>query len=259
VSAGAPERAERLRALHRPGAPLVLPNVWDAASARVVAAQPGCEALATASWAIAASLGFEDHEVIPPALMVEAVGRIAGAVPSLPVTADLEAGYDDPRATVRAAVEAGAVGCNLEDRAEPLAESVARVREGIAGGDEAGVRVVVNARTDVFLRSKDPHAALAGAVERGQAYLEAGADCFFAIGLGDADCIRTLVAEVGAVSVFAHPRGPSLAELRDLGVVRISVGPGAMGAAMAALAQTAERLLAFGELPAAMTFRPPTS
>jgi 2-methylisocitrate lyase-like PEP mutase family enzyme len=236
----------------------VLVNAWDAASARVVAAQDGCAAIATASWAIAAAHGYEDHEAIPPGLMIDAVRRIAGAVPALPVTADLEAGYGDVAATVAAAIEAGAVGCNLEDRKDPLDASAERVRAAVEAGRRAGVPLVVNARTDVFLGADDPAAVLDDAVARGRAYLEAGADVVFAIGLTDPACIRTLVQELGAVSVFASPTSPSLRELADLGVVRISFGPGPMGAAYDALARTAGQLLALGEVPGAMASRPPT-
>lgn len=250
-------RAERLRALHTAPEPLVLVNVWDAASARVVASRPGTTAIATASWAVAAAHGFADHEEIPLDLVLASLRRIVEAAGDLPVTADLEAGYGDARATVAAALEAGAVGCNLEDRREPLGDAVARIEAAVAAGDDAGVPVVVNARTDVFLRPGDPRDVLDDALARGRAYLDAGAACFFAIGLGDRECIRTLVEELGAVSVFASPRSPSLRELAGLGVQRVSFGPGPFGAALAALARTADALHELGEVPADLAFRPP--
>jgi 2-methylisocitrate lyase-like PEP mutase family enzyme len=259
-------RAETLRALHRPGDPLVVVNVWDAASARVVAAAPGCRALATASWAIAAAHGYPDGEHIPLELMVAAIGRIAEAV-ELPVSADLEAGYggspDAIADSVARAVEAGAVGCNLEDRvadrtrlrsAAEHAEVVGAVR---ARGAELGVPVVINARTDVFLAGEEL-AVLDDAVFRGLAYLQAGADCVFAIGASDIRVIRELVrAFDGRVSVLARPGGPSLGQLAEAGVARVSFGPGPMGAAYSALADAAAALLARGAYPPGLAYRPP--
>ena len=250
-------RAERLRMLHAAPELLVLVNVWDAASARVVAAQPGCTALATASHAIADAHGFPDHEAIPVDLMIAACARVVAAAPALPVTADLEAGYGDVRATITAALEAGVVGCNLEDRAEPVDVAAARVEEAVAAGRDFGVELVVNARTDVFLQTRDHASVMDDAIARGRAYLQAGADVVFAIGLSDRELIRTLVEELGPVSVFAWPRSPSLDVLQDLGVQRVSIGPGGMGLALAALGREAERLLGHGSYPPDLVFRPP--
>jgi 2-methylisocitrate lyase-like PEP mutase family enzyme len=146
------DRAERLRALHEPGRPLVLVNAWDVASARTVAAAPGCEAVATASWAIAAAHGLPDGEILPQALMLAAIERIASAI-ELPLSADLEAGYGatatDVGETVAAALAAGAVGCNLEDgtgdRARPVRtadEHAGRVAAAVETGARAGVPIV---------------------------------------------------------------------------------------------------------------------
>jgi 2-methylisocitrate lyase-like PEP mutase family enzyme len=118
------------------------------------------------------------------------------------------------------------------------------------------VPVVVNARTDVFLATRDHASVLDDAIARGRAYLEAGATCFFAIGVGDPEIIRALVSEVGAVSVFASPRSPSLDELQALGVQRVSFGPGPMGLAMAALRDAAGTLLEHGPYPPDLAFRP---
>src|SRR3954452_3755378 len=170
------ERAEELRRLHEAAELLVLPNVWDAASARTVAALPTCRALATPSAGIAAAHGMLDGEMGVEA-MSAAVGRIAAAV-ELPVSADLEDGYGDAGATVAAAIEAGAVGCNLEDRCGDPAEHAERVAAARAAGEAAGVPVVINARTDVFVRGGGD---VDDAIARGCAYLEAGADCVFAL------------------------------------------------------------------------------
>ena len=176
-------KARELQRLHSDPELLVLVNVWDVISARVVADSPGTTALATASHSIAASYGYPDGEHIPRDLMVEAAGRIAAAV-DLPVTADLEAGYGDPGGTISMAIDAGIVGANLEDRLKPLPDAVRAVEDAVAAGERAGVPFVLNARTDAFLRAadKDPAAVLADAIERGRAYLDAGASTFFVPG-----------------------------------------------------------------------------
>jgi 2-methylisocitrate lyase-like PEP mutase family enzyme len=262
------ERAETLRALHRRADPLVLVNVWDAASARVVAATPGCRAIATASWAIAAAHGFPDGEAIGRDAMLAAVAEIAAAVPTVPVTADLEGGYGaTPSAvgeTVGGALAVGVVGCNLEDgtgdAAAPLrdaAEHAERVAAARAAGEAAGVPVVINARTDVYLAGAGPADERLGmAIERGRAYLEAGADCIFVPGVADLGLIDQLVRGVrGQISVLAGAGGPTLAELARAGVARVSYGPGPHGAALAALRATAVALLAGERPPEALAFR----
>jgi 2-methylisocitrate lyase-like PEP mutase family enzyme len=260
----AAQRAAELRRLHTDPTILVLVNVWDAASARTVAALPGCRAIATASWAIAAARGLGDGELIGRDAMLDAVRIVAGAV-ELPVTADLEGGYGatpaDVGETVARAIAAGAVGCNLEDSvagertlrdAQDAAERVAAARER---ADTEGVPIVINARTDVFLRGlDDPEAAML----RGQAYIRAGADCVFVPGVKDAEVIRGLVERIGApVSVLAVPGAPPVRELQELGVARVSFGPGPMGVALAALARTASDLMAGGAPPGELAFRPP--
>src|SRR4051794_21698882 len=169
------EKAEELRRLHAAPEPLVLVNVWDAASARAVAAASGCRALATASWAIAAAHGVADGEALSCEAMLEAVAVVAGAT-ELPVTADLERGYGDTRITVEGALEAGAVGCNLEDGDGagglwPAEEHAAVVAAARAAGDAAGGPIVLNARPEGYLAEGLP------GPERGVAALERrGAD-----------------------------------------------------------------------------------
>ena len=265
-AAAAAAKAEELRRLHHDPAILVLVNVWDAASARTVASVPGCRAIATASWAMAAARGLADGEAIGREGMLEAVACVASAV-GLPVTADLEGGYGATPAevgeTVRRAIAAGAVGCNLEDGvrdgellrdAQEAAERVAAAR---AAADAAGVPIVINARTDVYLRgADDPEAAIL----RGQAYARAGADCVFVPGVTDAGVIKALVDGIDApVSVLARPGAPSVSELQELGVARVSFGPGPMGVALAALARTASDLLAGGVPADELSYRPPAA
>src|SRR4051794_10568560 len=149
------ERAEELRRLHDAPELLVLPNVWDAAAARTVASLPTCRALATPSWGIAVAHGVPDGGAIGAEAMVAAVGVIARAV-DVPVSADLEDGYGDAGATVAAAIAAGAVGCNLEDGMGDPDEHAERIGAAVAAGEAAGVPVVVNARTDLFLHQEQP-------------------------------------------------------------------------------------------------------
>lgn len=230
--AGLATRAARLRDLHVPGRPLVLANAWDAASARAVE-QAGYAAVATGSAAVAASLGFGDHEAAPVDVMLDAVSRIASAV-SVPVTADLEAGYGmAPDELVDRLLSTGAVGCNLEDtdhRTDRLATVddqtgwIAAVREA---ADRSGVPIVINARTDVFLRDDgSADEQLAEAIRRGRRYRAAGADCFYPIWVTDEAAIAALVAAVeGSINAYARPEAPSLARLAELGVARVSYGP----------------------------------
>jgi 2-methylisocitrate lyase-like PEP mutase family enzyme len=226
-------RADRLRALHHGEEMLVLPNVWDAASAAVVA-EAGFTAIATASAAVSAMLGYPDGEGAPWREMFAAAGRIARAV-DLPVTVDAEAGYGlAPRELVDRLLETGAVGCNLEDTdhragglvgADAHAERLAAIR---SAARDAGVPIVVNARTDIFLpRSGVPaQERVAEAVRRGRRYLEAGADCVYPIGVSDQRDIATLVSELpGPVNANTGPADLNLAKLRELGVARVSYGP----------------------------------
>jgi 2-methylisocitrate lyase-like PEP mutase family enzyme len=226
-----------LRSLHRPGAPLLLPNVWDVATARAVVAA-GFPVVATGSVAVAAALGYEDHEA-PADEMLAAAARIANAV-EVPVTVDAEAGYDmEPGELVAALRSAGAAGCNLEDTdhadhglrdADGQAEWLGAVRRA---AEEDGYPLVINARVDVFfgpmLAGAAPgtqHELVPEALRRANAYLEAGADCVYPIGLWESDALRPFMSEVhGPVNLVRLPQAPSLAELAELGVARVSWGP----------------------------------
>jgi 2-methylisocitrate lyase-like PEP mutase family enzyme len=246
------ERATLLRQLHTDPEILVLVNIWDVISATVVADLPGTRALATASHSIAASLGYPDGEQIPVDEMIAAIGRIAAAV-DLPVTADLEAGYGDPGLTVRKAIGAGAVGGNLEDQMRPLDQAVAAVAAVTAASSAEGVPFVLNARTDAFLlgQDRDPADVLADAIERGRAYLDAGADCVFVPGKLDAATTGALVEALGErkLSVIGVPGSLSGAEYQALGVARISYGPFVQRVALGALADLGAELTAGGALP----------
>ena len=246
------ERGVELRRLHHDPALLVLVNVWDAASARVVAALPGCRAVATASYSIAAAHGYEDGEQIPLDLMLDTVGRIASAV-DLPVTADLEGGYGNVDSTVKRAIEMGVVGANIEDEMRPFGEAVAAVAVAVKAGEAEGIPFALNARTDAFLLAGDRDRAdvLADAIARGRAFLEAGATCVFVPGRLDAETIMALVDAYGdqRLSVLHVPGSLPQAELERLGVARISFGPWSQRVALTALADVGAELLAGASLP----------
>jgi 2-methylisocitrate lyase-like PEP mutase family enzyme len=246
------DRARRLRELHRPGDPIVLPNAWDPPSARRLAAT-GAAALATTSVGVAEALGYEDGELTPPGEMLAAVGRIA-AVVDLPVTADLEAGYGlSPDELIAGLLDAGAVGLNQEDTdhatgglADPdaHAERLAAIKEA---GRGAGVDVVLNARVDSFLRAapdSDPEAVVDDAIARGRRYAEAGADCVYPIAARGREAIRRLVEEIGApVNMFAVPGGLGRSDLAALGVARVSFGGGLAQVALEAAAAAVEEFM----------------
>ena len=212
----------------------MLPNAWDVASAHVFA-EAGFPAIATASWAIAAVHGHPDGEQIPRAEMLAAVERIVRNV-DVPVSADLEAGYGDPVGTARHAWDAGAVGMNFEDALRPLEEHAADVR----AIKQAVPELILNARTDVFLRgSKDPEEA----IERANAYLEAGADCAYVIGVSDLEVIARLSRGIdGPINVLVEVESPPLAELEKLGVRRVTFGPNFFRAGLARVEELAREL-----------------
>jgi 2-methylisocitrate lyase-like PEP mutase family enzyme len=239
------ERASALLALHNDPALLKVVNVWDVASARVVAQTEGTRALATASHAIAASFGYEDGEHIPRDLMLEVVGRIAADV-DLPVTADLEGGYGDAAETCRRAIGLGVVGANIEDQLRPLPEA-ARIVESVmrVAADEGVPDFVLNARTDALLRAgdRDPAESLADAVERGKAFLDAGAPVVFVPGALDETMVVTLVGAFGPQRLTMIPVpgvSPSLDRLEELEVARVSFGPVPQRVALTALQQMVE-------------------
>ena len=225
-------RAEALRALHGPGRMLVLPNAWDVASARAIEAA-GFPAVATSSAAIAAALGYADHEKAPAYEMLKAAARIVGAV-DVPVTVDFEAGYRlSPRGIVERLVEIGAAGLNLEDtdhhaagglvEAEPHAERLRALKDAATS---AGVNLVVNARVDTFVRRiGTPEERVAEGLRRATLYHDAGADSIYPIGLADEDSIRAFVDAVGVINVNTRRGGPlTLERLSRLGVRRVSYG-----------------------------------
>jgi len=224
------DKAQAFRRMHVEPPILVLPNAWDVASAKVLAAVDGCRALATSSAAVARSLGFEDGERAPGAVMVEAAGRIAQAV-DVPVTGDLERGYGDPVGTARAAWDVGLVGINFEDSTRAGLVDVAEQAAAIRAIREAVPDLVINARVDIFVRIGSGD--VAEAADRGNAYLAAGADCVYPI-LAPVSSLDALVHRIkGPINVIAEPGTPPPSELEELGVARMTWGSNLATAAYA--------------------------
>ena len=233
------EKARLFRRMHHEPPILVLPNAWDVASAKRLAALPGCRALATTSAAVARSLGWEDGEQAPAEEMLRANERIAAAV-DVPVTGDFEHGYGDPVGTARRAWEAGLVGINFEDSTDgglvPLQEQVETIRAIRAAVPE----LVLNARVDVFVRRTG---GIDDAVERGNAYLEAGADCVYPIAC-PVDAVADLARRMsGPINVLVIPGLPEPHELQALGVARMTWGSGLASIAYAEAARVAGEAL----------------
>ena len=241
---GTRDRATELLRLHRDPALLTVVNVWDVASAKVVAGTEGTKALATASHSIAASLGYPDGENIPVDEMLAAVERIVDST-DLPVTADLEGGYGDAAETVRRAIGIGVVGANIEDQMKPLTEAAAQVEAIMKVAEQEGVDFVLNARTDAFSRNRkgDPAENLAASLERGRAFLDAGAPIVFVPALLDDEQVSTLAEAFGPqrLTTIAIPGTPPLARLEELGVARVSFGPLSLNVALTALQELVER------------------
>lgn len=253
--------AQRLRALHQPGNPLILTNAYDAPTATIIASLPTAHAVATASFAIASTLGVDDNSLTASqnlSVLKSITSAVRAVNPSKPVTVDLQDGYGtlaELTATIKEVIELGAVGCNLEDlnnatgQLRPLDDAVARVKTVVEAATEAGVPdFVVNARTDVLYQDG---ATMDDAVKRGRAFLEAGACTVFVWGGPggwgvSSDEVRVLVRDLGGmVNVKMNLRDGFLGveEIRDLGVARVSVGPELWKAAMTAFKKNAEMLL----------------
>lgn len=245
--------AELFASLHKQGAPLLLANAWDVASA-VAIASAGAKAIATTSAGVAWSLGFPDGADLGAGHASAVIERITEAV-SVPVSADIEAGYgespEDVAATVAAVVSAGAVGVNLEDRRDgsSLFEPVEQAeRLAAARAAAGGVPIWINARTDVFLSGaySTVSAGVAVALDRAVKYAEAGADSLFVPGLVDLAAIAELAAGPLPIAVMVWPGAPAVAELAAAGAVRISLGSAIAQAAYGLAARSAAELFETG-------------
>ena len=243
------ERANLLKSLHRKGEPLILFNIWDAGSAKVLE-EIGAKAIATGSWSVAAAHGFADGENLPFDSALANLKRIVASV-DVPVTIDLEGGYEKEQESVAQAIRAGAVGINFEDqivRGEGLysiEDQSARIRAIRQTAGNLSVPLFINARTDVFLKnSKHNEDHLKEAARRAASYAESGASGFFAPGLMDAKLIEKL-CELSPipVNIMMFPGVPSARELAELGVARISYGPIPYRLAMDALKEAGRKAL----------------
>ena len=249
--------AEAFLAMHRGQQILLLPNAWDVSSARVIE-EAGYGAIATSSAGVAFTLGYPDGQRISRQEMLQAVARIVDAL-EVPVTADMEAGYgdrpEDAAQTALGVIESGAVGMNLEDSSGntthalidlPLQlEKIAAIRQSAR---RAGVPIVLNARTDVYLNQVGPvEKRYDQALARLAAFRDAGADCLFLPGLRDATTIGRMVKDLDfPLNILGGPGSPSIPELQQLGVARVSLGSGPMRATLGLLGRMAEELKTTG-------------
>ncbi len=251
------QKANALRALHHTGKVLLLPNVWDVASARIIE-EAGFPAIATTSAGIAFSLGYPDGQKISRHEMLAHVARIARSV-KVPVTADVEAGYgerpEDAAETAREVIAAGAVGMNFEDGTDdpqhPLIDlplQLERIRAIREVAEKSAVPIVLNARTDVYLvQVGSPDSRYDHALRRLRAYRDVGADCVFLPGLRDPETIKQFVKDVQCpLNILAGPGSPSITELEKLGVARVSLGSAPMRATLGLLRRIADELKASG-------------
>lgn len=241
------ERANLLRKLHVKGDPLILFNIWDAGSAKAIQ-EAGAKVIATSSWSVAKAHGFDDGEEMPFDFALANLKRIIESV-SLPVTIDLEAGYghstSEVERTVTKAIEAGAVGINFEDKIiqskalYSIEEQCARIKAVRTAATRLSIPIFINARTDIFLEidsadHNDKH--LEEAIHRALAYAEFGASGFFTPGLRDPNSIQKLCAlSPLPLNIMVMSDTPTLKELSEFGVARISYGPGPYFEAMKAL------------------------
>jgi 2-methylisocitrate lyase-like PEP mutase family enzyme len=246
--------SREFRRLHQPGQLLVLPNAWDAGSARLIESC-GAAAIATTSSGVSWACGYPDGDALPPRLLAAAVARIARVL-SVPLTVDVEGGYSsEPGAVgevVRAVVDAGAVGINLEDGAGPPALLCAKIAAAKTAAAAAGVDLFVNARTDVFLRGLvPPERAVEETVERARQYRAAGCDGIFTPRLSDPQRIRDLVGVIELpLNVMVVPDLPPVVELQRLGVRRVSAGSAIAQVALGSARRAAAQLLRDGRYDA---------
>ena len=256
------DKAALLTSLHTPGTPLIVVNIWDAVTARIVADAKGVTALATASHAVSFAHGVPDNEGLTVEQALETTRIITGAV-EIPVSVDFEKGYAADAAGVRdnvaRLIEAGAAGLNIEDSLEAasgalrdLESSVARVAAARAAADAAGVPLAINARVDALVSNP---ADWAGAMERANRYLDAGATSIFMLRLPTEGLVERAIRDInGPVSVVSNPTSVTLKKLSELGIARVSFGPGVLGLTLAHLQKAAITLTALGDYPEELGF-----
>jgi 2-methylisocitrate lyase-like PEP mutase family enzyme len=248
-------KAEVFHSLHIRGNPVVLFNSWDPGSAKAVTTA-GAKAIATSSWSVAAAHGFSDGEQVPLDLVIDNLRRIASAV-DLPVSVDLESGYGDTSdvagVTIYKAIEAGAIGCNLEDsfpangKLRETDDQVDRISSARRAADQAHIRFFINARTDVFFQKpaeQHDRAMVDDAIERARFYAEAGADGLFVPGLVSLELISRLAeASQLPINVMVADGTASVGMLAQSGIARVSYGPRPYLLAMKALEDAARKTI----------------
>ncbi|KUJ65191.1 3-methyl-2-oxobutanoate hydroxymethyltransferase [Streptomyces albus subsp. albus] len=244
------DAARLFRSMHTPAKPLALANVWDVASARVVEAA-GAPAIATTSAGVAWSLGSPDGDALAREQALDVISRITAAV-AVPVSADIEGGYGQSAAevaeTVTEVIAAGAAGVNIEDGTRPPGELVTRLTAARKAVERAGADLFLNARVDTYLFGLgDPDTRLAETLDRARRYVDAGADGIFVPGTTDTAVVAALAEGISVpLNVMAGPGAPTVAELGDLGVARVSLGASVPQAAYAAARRATQELLATG-------------
>jgi 2-methylisocitrate lyase-like PEP mutase family enzyme len=253
------EKAELLRSLHVPGDPLIVTNVWDAVTARIVAGVPGVTAIASASHSVSYAHGVPDGEGLTLDQALAVAREIVDAV-DLPVSIDFEKGYaqdaDGVGANVGRLIATGAVGLNLEDSADgsslfPIDVAATRVAAARAAADSTGVPLVINARVDALVRGR----TWDDMVQRANAYLAAGGDCAFVLGLQTEDEVKRALDEIdGKVSVISGATSVALGRLAELGVSRVSFGPGMLGLTLSHLRDAVAIIASRGEYPPELDF-----
>jgi len=249
------EKAEIFHSLHNNGKLLVLPNIWEPLGAALLE-DIGYTAIATASASVALTNGFPDGENIPFKDLLVLLKKITSAV-NIPVTADVESGYADNNVqlseNIKRLVDSGIVGINIEDtnkkskKLYSIEEQCERIRLIKNVSKTAGVSLFINARTDIFLHAAEfnsEEAKMNAVIERGKAYREAGGDCFFPVLLIQENNIKTLLSQLGnPVNIIAFKGIPPLSRLNEMGVARISLGPGILKLAIKKIKETAEKLI----------------
>ena len=242
--------------LHHNGSMLVLPNIWDPLGAMLLESI-GYPAIATASAAIAYTNGYDDGEHIPFDEVLKRLNKITGSV-NVPVTADFESGYSNTnsglRENIKSLIKTGIVGINIEDSDKqngmliPVDLQCERINLIREVANESGIRLFINARTDVYINGKgyDDNAKLSETIKRGKAYMEAGADCLFPIAVKQINHIKELTSNLAVpINILAIPGVPDLKTLKESGVSRVSLGPGFLKIAIKAMKNIAERLINF--------------
>jgi len=255
------EKADLLRSLHVPGTPLIVTNVWDAVTARIVAGAPGVKALASASHAVSFAHGVEDNEGLTVEQALAAASVITSAT-DLPVSIDFEKGYakdvSELGDNIARLITAGAAGLNIEDSLQsatgPLRsvdDATARVAAVRAAATAEGVNLSINARVDVLAGGGE----WSDMVARANSYLAAGADSIFVLGLGTEDLVKRALDEIdGKISVISSPASVPLKRLAELGISRVSFGPMILGLTLSHLRAAATQLTALGDYPAELGF-----